>query len=159
VLAYQCEDPVRVVVTDPASGNPVCDATVTASHDGSPVSAVPCFSFALGEGTWTIRAEKDGYQPVGSVVTVNHDAGCEPVLHRVELTLVPLGGAPALVHVKPRPAPVGPAPVAPIPAAPAPSSPAPAGPPPAAPTAAPSASQPPADAPPPSATFPDVPDG
>ena len=76
VLAYRCDDSVAIVVSDGATGNRICDATVTATSDGSTEKATPCFSLALGEGTWSMRAEKAGYQPAFSTVVVDHTKGC-----------------------------------------------------------------------------------
>jgi hypothetical protein len=136
-IAYECDEPVSVSVWDPMKAHAVCDAEVTATSGDTHVDFSPCYVTALGEGTWTVTAFKQGYSPATGTVIVSHDHSCsQPVRHSLELSLngpgppmpppppgwmqipgpPPTGQAPAPVPVPPTtPAPTATAVPAPVP--------------------------------------------
>lgn len=158
-LAYDCEDPVSVTVYDGSTGKTLCDATVRAVQGDSSVDGVPCHHLLLDTGDWTVTAEKPGYRPASSKASVSHDgAGCEPSVHRIDLTLWPAsmpnrpastlspsppsppapGAGPPGVVAPPATLPVAPPASSTPPAAAPPVAPPPSAPPPAPPATTPS---------------------
>ena len=163
-LAFQCDEPVSVSVWDPGTAHAICDAVVTATAGSDKVEFSPCYTSALGEGTWTVTATRAGYAAATGTITVEHDHRCdEPSYHSLELTLsggsAPMGPPPAWTAPGPSapPAPAAPAPAARTGATPQPTTPAPAqpaGPPPQASSAAPAPAPSPTQAPSGAATAP-----
>jgi hypothetical protein len=93
VFASQCYDRVHITVRD-ATGSATCDAKVSViDAEGDVRTLQPCYSAALTEGRWTIRAERAGYTPMTtSVVIAEHD-DCPFYTHSVEMSLTRVGEA------------------------------------------------------------------
>lgn len=90
---------VTVIVTNAANGQPVCDATVTATDGAYSETLRPrgCTSYYDGVygriGTYVVRAARDGYvtAEVGSVRIVSNNDACETVRGaQVTIALTPL---------------------------------------------------------------------
>jgi hypothetical protein len=161
-LTADCEEGIGVTVWDPSMSHSVCDATVIASKGDKHVSFSPCFAGYLGEGEWTVTAQREGYETAVGTVTVAHDHKCrEPVYHSLELTLRPLRSAiPARAPGPYSAQPYLPYPTQPPPGAgPPPSAPPPASSPPPAPAPSPSESSPAPTSPAPAPTTSSVPTG
>ena len=120
VLAGQCYGHVQLTARDAETGEPICDADISATggDDGDDeASFTPCYHAALGPGAWKISAHKDGYvDATGTVNVRENEDECQSVVYTVELTLRPIrSGLPTAPP--PAYAPV-PAAVAPTPASP-----------------------------------------
>jgi hypothetical protein len=93
VLASQCYDRVHITVRD-ATGSATCDARVSViDADGDTSALQPCYSAALTEGKWTIRAERQGYTPMTTSLVIPEHDGCPYYTHSVDISLTPIGAA------------------------------------------------------------------
>jgi hypothetical protein len=163
-LAARCSDAVHVAVFDGVTGLRACDAKVVAvSPDGSEETFSSCFYASLPAGSWTVRADRNGYQSASTSLVINPQRRCDPAVQTIEISVFPMGvakspgvpirplrpdEAPLTPGALPPPGSIGVETAAPPPASASPA--APAAPPPAnvqpppAPAPAPSAPAPPA---------------
>lgn len=91
---------LTVTVTNAANGQPICDATVTAT-DGAYSETLRAFGCTYGgayerPGTYVVRAVREGFAPVeqGSVRVTRNDDACrslEGAKVTIALTPVPQG--------------------------------------------------------------------
>jgi hypothetical protein len=152
-LTSTCYDRVSLRLTDAASGQITCGATVSAVNaHGSEVVFKSCYHAAVPRGTWTVHAQLPGYTTAKTPLIVPAESHCDPAVQTIELTIAPLGYQPPPPALPPAPAP-RPTVTAAASAAPSTAPPAlsPAAPP---ASAAPSFSPPPASATPPSPAAP-----
>jgi len=152
-LTSHCYDYLDVTVLDP-EGRKTCDATVTAKNSGDEFELKSCYYAPLTDGTWTIRAHRDGIADALSTVVVNHSDDCTRHVQSMELTLG--SGNAMLPATPPSPPPPPPAPAAAPPPAVQPLVP-PAPPPSQVPATPPSAPAPASSATAPVGVFPDQP--
>jgi hypothetical protein len=95
-LTAGCYDPVDITVLDGVTGLRACDARVLArSTDGAEAAFSSCFHAELPVGTWTVTADRLGYQPVSAALVVSKGRRCERALQTIEISMMPLGVAPA----------------------------------------------------------------
>jgi hypothetical protein len=93
-LAARCSDPVHVAVFDGVTGLRACDAKVVAvSPEGSEETFSSCFYAALPAGSWTVRAERRGYQSASTSFVIRSQQRCDPAVQTIELSLFPMGAA------------------------------------------------------------------
>jgi hypothetical protein len=84
---------VELEVVEEGSGEPICDAVVTASRDGedTPLSATVCAYVGLSDspGSYTVTVEHPGHETKAIEITV-HEEGCHVATARATVTLRPL---------------------------------------------------------------------
>lgn len=97
VFASQCYDRVHITVRD-STGSATCDAKVSVIDAEGDVSKLqPCYSAALTEGTWTIRAERAGYVPMATKVVIAEHDDCPYYTHSIDMSLARVG-VPAVAN-------------------------------------------------------------
>jgi hypothetical protein len=90
--------PLQVLVTNADTEEPLCDARVTVStfdRDGVLEATTQCtFTGGWGPGTYTITAEKDGYEPATVSGVVVRDLGGECTRWEIVTRTIPMTPAP-----------------------------------------------------------------
>lgn len=91
VFAAQCYDRVHITVRDD-TGSATCDAKVSViDAEGDASTLQPCYSAALTEGKWTIRAERAGYTPMTTSVVIPEHEDCPYYTHSIDISLTHVG--------------------------------------------------------------------
>jgi len=93
-LTTHCYDYLDVSVFD-AQGRKTCAATVTASNGGDQFELKSCYYTPLTDGHWTIRANLPGFPDAVGSADVEHENDCTRHVQSMELTINPVGAAPA----------------------------------------------------------------